>query len=305
MIPDFQSLMLPILKYLGDGKEYSSKDILQKVTSDFDLTPEEISELLPSGTTRVVVNRIGWALSHLKQSDLIESTKRSYYKLTDSGRSVLQQDLERIDLKFLRTLPSYLKWRSSFSNTNSETDTNQNNDVVEQDSRTPEELIESSYNKIKEDLVLEILDRIKKNSPQFFEFLVIDLLTKMGYGGSREEAGAVIGKSGDGGIDGIIKEDRLGLDSIYIQAKRWENTVPISNVRDFAGSLLSIKSKKGIFITTSNFPKGAYEYVNSIEHKIILIDGKELAELMIEHNVAVNIKSTFEIKRIDLDYFEE
>lgn len=302
MIPDFQTLMLPILKYLGDGEEYSSKDILNRVIIDFKLSDEEVAQLLPSGSTRVVVNRIGWALSHLKQSDLIESTKRSYYKLTETGKTLLKKDLDRIDLKFLRTLPSYLKWRATFSNTNNESVISETN---EQDSRTPEELIESSYNKIKEDLIIEILDKIKKNTPQFFEFLVIDLLIKMGYGGSREEAGSVIGKSNDGGIDGIIKEDRLGLDSIYIQAKRWENTVPISQIRDFAGSLLSKKSKKGIFITTSNFPKNAYEYVNSIEHKIILIDGKELAELMIEHNVGLNIKNTFEIKRIDLDYFEE
>lgn len=303
MIPDFQSLMLPVLKYLGDGEGYSSKDLLTKIITDFKLTDEEINQRLPSGPSRVIANRIGWALSYLKQSDLIQSTRRGFYQITETGKEILNRNLSSIDIKLLKTLPSYQKWRSTFNNSasiNTESD-----DVKEQEIQTPEEAIEISYNKIKEDLIIEILDRIRKNTPQFFESLVIDLLITMGYGGSREEAGSVIGKSGDGGIDGIIKEDRLGLDNIYIQAKRWENTVPISNVRDFAGSLLSMKSKKGIFITTSNFPKGAYEYVNSIEHKIILIDGKELAELMIEHNVGLSVRNIFEIKRIDLDYFEE
>lgn len=182
------------------------------------------------------------------------------------------------------------------------TDTNDSEEIEEQE--TPEEALEYAYLKLKNDLSRDLLETIKSCSPAFFEKLMVDLITKMGYGGSRKDAGKALGKTGDGGIDGIIKEDKLGLDTIYIQAKKWENTVPVREIRDFAGALLSKKARKGIFIATSNFPKSAYEFVESIEHKIILIDGERLTNLMFEFNVGVSTQSTYEVKKIDSDYFE-
>jgi restriction system protein len=305
MIPDFQSIMLPIVEIFSDEKEHNSQELCEQVSDKYKLSEEERNQLLPSGTQRIIVNRISWALSHLSQADLVERTKRGYYKIGKSGIDVLKAKPKKIDLKLLRTLPLYQKWREG----NKDKDKSKNDTLSEIDEienvQTPEELIEFSFLKLKEDLASELLIRIKQSSPSFFERLVVDLLLKMGYGGSKREAGQVLGKSGDGGIDGLIKEDKLGLDTIYVQAKRWENTVPVSQVRDFAGSLLSKKAKKGIFISTSDYPKSAYEFVSSIEPRIVLINGKELADLMIENNVGLATKTLYEIKKIDSDYFEE
>jgi len=200
-------------------------------------------------------------------------------------------------------LPKYKEWRNEFISKE-----NRVNDIEETElpsEQTPQELLDYSFQQLTTVLSSELLDMVKSCSPAFFEHLVIDLLVAMGYGGSRKEAGKVTGKSSDGGIDGIINEDKLGLDTIYIQAKKWETVVPINQVRDFAGALLGQKAKKGIFITTSHFPKGAYEFVKKIEHKIILIDGKKLTELMIENNIGLSVQKKYEVKKIDSDYFEE
>lgn len=309
MIPDFQTLMLPILEILKDGKEYHKKDIVEAISIRFNLTEDERNKILPKSSQKIIDNRVAWALSHFKKANVVKSFRRGYYLIQKNGLIALEQKPKKIDLKFLRKFPEFNAWVKTFKSNSKSFEEEKKleinhieNSMPEQ---TPEELIEFSYQKIREELVLELIDKIKTCSSRFFEQLVIDLLIAMGYGGSRIDAGQVVGKSGDGGIDGIIKEDKLGLDNIYIQAKRWEGQVTISTVRDFAGSLLAKKAKKGIFITTSTFPKSAYEFISNIEPRIILIDGKELAEMMIDYNVGVSIKTNYEIKKIDNDYFED
>ena len=308
MIPDFQTIMLPLLELLQDDKEHELQELILQISDKFELSEDERDERLPSGNQQIINNRVGWARTYLKKAQLLESPRRAIFKITDKGKKILASSPKLIDVKFLQNLPEFKDWQSSYlgikANDKDENTKLQVSEEIES-VKTPEELLEYSFTKLKKELASELIEKIKSSSPYFFESLVVDLLIKMGYGGSRKEAGQVIGKSGDGGIDGIIKEDKLGLDAIYIQAKKWDSTVSISSIRDFAGSLLSKKAKKGIFITTSNFPKAAYEFVSSIEPRIILIDGKELAELMIEYNVGIATKTNYEVKKIDLDYFEE
>ncbi len=312
MIPDYQTLMLPLLEILSDEKEHELQELIKTLSDKFNLTDDERNELLPSGTQAIINNRVGWARTYLKKANLLTSIRRATFKITEQGIQILKKNPLKIDVKFLQELEDFKKWQVSYqTNYQDNFQNKKGNEIIEENiieieqGKTPEELLDYSYQKLKDELAVELIEKIKSCSPVFFERLVIDLLIKMGYGGSRKEAGQIIGKSGDGGIDGIIKEDKLGLDTIYVQAKRWENTVPVGQVRDFAGSLLSKKAKKGIFISTSNYPKGAYEFVSSIEPKIVLIDGKELAELMIQHNVGMATKSIYELKKLDLDYFEE
>jgi restriction system protein len=306
MIPDYQTLMLPLLETLSDQKEHELQDLILKLSEIFKLSDDERKELLPSGNQEIINNRVGWARTYLKKANLLSSPRRATFAITQQGLEILKKKPKKIDVKFLQGLEDFKKWQTSYQ-TNYQNRKEEGQNIIPEieNGKTPEELLDYSFQKLRDELASELIERIKNCSPTFFERLVIDLLIKMGYGGSRKEAGQIIGKSGDGGIDGIIKEDKLGLDTIYVQAKKWENTVPVGQVRDFAGSLLSKKAKKGIFISTSNYPKGAYEFVNSIEPKIVLIDGKELAELMIQHNVAMATKSIYEIKKLDLDYFEE
>lgn len=303
MIPNFQPIMLPLLQILSDKQDHKVSEILNKISNHFNLTEEERVERLPSGTLKMY-NRVYWAITDLKFANLLFYPSRGYCQITESGINVLASSPEKIDVKYLQTIPRYMQWREGWRSRKKSNieDAAPEESIIED---TPEELLDSSYIKLKEVLSSEIIDKVKSCTPHFFEVLVVDLLIKMGYGGSRVEAGEVIGKSNDGGIDGIIKEDKLGLDAIYIQAKKWENIVPISQIRDFAGSLLSKKAKKGIFITTSSFPKTAYEFVTKIEPRIVLIDGVRLAELMIEYNIGVAVKNFYEIKKIDSDYFEE
>lgn len=308
MIPDFQTIMLPFLELLKDGNEHELKELVERICVKFELTDSEREERLPSGSQQLIYNRVGWANTYLKKAQLLEAPRRGTFKITDKGKQLLSSNPKKIDINLLKSLPQFKDWQNSYQvEKNIERDNNSVPQSIEEvdSTKTPEELLEYSFSKLKNELASDLIDKIKSCTPSFFEHLVIDLLITMGYGGSKKEAGQVIGKSGDGGIDGIIKEDKLGLDTIYIQAKRWEATVPVGQIRDFAGSLLSKKAKKGIFITTSNYPKAAYEFVASIEPRIILIDGKELAELMIENNVGISTKTNYEVKRIDLDYFEE
>jgi restriction system protein len=304
MIPDFQSIMLPLLQILSDGKEHVLRDIINQLSEQFHLTQEEKTELLPSGNQPIIDNRVGWARTYLKKAQILENPRRGILKISEAGRKLLDTKPHRIDVKFLKTLPDFKEWHDSFSSKDDDSEALVEKTEIES-GKTPEELLEYSFLTIKAQLASELLEKVKSCPLAFFEFLVVDLLIRMGYGGSKKEAGQVLGRSGDGGIDGLIKEDKLGLDTIYIQAKRWENQVTIHQVRDFAGSLLGQKAKKGIFITTSNYPASAKEFVTSIEPKIILIDGKELAELMIEYNVGVALKKTYDVKRLDTDYFEE
>jgi restriction system protein len=304
MIPDFQTIMLPMLEILSDGKEYSLREMIKEVADKFNLSEAERNELLPSENQLIIDNRVGWARTYLNKAKLIKPTKRAHVVISEAGLKLLKSKPTRVDIKYLKTLPDFKEWQKTYNSGKKAENSNEIEEEIET-AKTPEELLDYSIQKIKNELSEELLDKIKSCSPRFFEQLVIDLLIKIGYGGSRKEAGSIVGKSGDGGIDGIIKEDKLGLDTIYIQAKRWENTVPISQIRDFAGSLLQQKSKKGIFLTTSDFPNSAYDYVKSIEHKIVLINGKELANYLIEYNIGIQPKKLYEIKKLDLDYFEE
>ena len=257
---------------------------------------------MPSGKYPLFRNRVGWANTYLKKAGLIDSPKRAILKISDRGIELLKSNPKQIDAE---TLLDYKEFRNFKLGTKSiDKNTRDVKEAVKTKSSTPEEELEYAFQKLKKELSKELLDVVMNSSPSFFEQLVIDLLVGMGYGGSRKDAGEALGKTGDGGIDGIIKEDRLGLDTIYIQAKRWENTVPVKEIRDFAGALLSKKSKKGIFLTTSTFPKSAYDYVASIEPKIILIDGDRLTDYMIEFNIGVTTVNTFDIKSIDSDYFQ-
>lgn len=301
-IPDYQKILLPLLQCVGDSQEHSLREVTEVLASHFHLSEEERKKLLPSGQQAVFDNRVGWSRTHLKKAALIIYTRRGYFKITDLGKTILEQNLSEIDSKFLRQFPAYLEFTSG---DNSKSNHKAENLPSITEFQTPEEILEEGFQQIMKDLSLEVLEKIKTCSPTFFEFLVIDLLLAMGYGGSRKEAGEVVGQSGDGGIDGIIKEDRLGLDVIYIQAKRWEGTVGRPEIQKFVGALQGKQARKGIFLTTSNFSRDAVEYVKIIDSKVILIDGQRLAKLMIENNVGMRITQTYEIKEIDSDYFTE
>jgi len=300
MIPSYEEIMLPLLKFLSDEHEHSLSEAQDKLAEHFNLSESELRERLPSGTQPVFRNRLGWARTYMKKAGLVESTKRAHFKITERGKKLLGENPKSIDAKFLNRYEEFQEFKSS---TNSKI--NNEKTIEEIDEKTPEEILEIAHQNLKSSLIHELLGIIKSGSPAFFENLIVDLVLAMGYGGSKSDAGRAMGKSGDGGIDGIIKEDKLGLDIIYLQAKKWEGTVPIKEIRDFTGALASKRAKKGIFITTSNFPNSAYEFVKNLEYKIILIDGELLAEYMIEHNVGVSTTQTYFVKNIDSDYFEE
>lgn len=297
-IPDFQSLMRPLLQYLSDGSEHSNQETVSVLADEFRLSEEERDQLLPSGKQSVFTNRIAWAKSHLKQAGLIESPRWGVYLISARGLEFLREASGPINIKVLSQFSEYQKFRSGKA-----AEAGVFEEPPSGDEMTPEEHIEYGYKQIRQKLYIEILERIKKCSPDFFERVVVDLIVAMGYGGSRSDAGRAIGRTGDGGIDGIVKEDRLGLDVIYIQAKRWEGTVGRPEIQKFAGALLGQKAKKGIFVTTSSFTKEAQDFTSLIDTKVILIDGVELAELLVDHEVGVTKGDVYEIKRIDSDYF--
>ena len=301
MIPDYQSIMLPLLKYAGDKNEHHIRDAIEQLAKAFGLKEEERKEVVPSGQQLTFDNRVSWAKTYLKKAGLVESTRRGYFRITERGVSVLEDRPDKINMKYLERYPEFTEFRNS-----SKSVIEESGDVQEYEESTPEELMGIGHRKLQNDLAYDLLDNIKRCSPGFFERLVIDLLVKIGYGGSREDAASrVTGKSGDEGIDGTINEDKLGLDTIYVQAKKWENTVGRPEIQKFAGALQGQRAKKGIFITTSTFSKNAIEYVSMIDSKIVLIDGKQLAKLMIENDVGVSRIVSYEIKKIDSDYFME
>ncbi len=299
-IPDFQSIMLPLLKFASDGQEHSLRETIEILADQFGLTSEERSELLPSGQQALFDNRVGWARTHIVKAKLLESTRRGYYRITPRGQEVLQANPPKINMAFLKQFPEYVEFLRPTKDRDNEKD---NQESIE--TRTPEEVIETAYQKLRQELATELLEIIKEHSPAFFERLVIDLLVKMGYGGTRKDAGQAIGRSGDEGIDGIIKEDRLGLDIVYIQAKRWDSVVGRPEIQKFVGALHGQRAKKGVFITTSAFSQAALDYVSRIDNKIVLIDGDMLAQLMIDYNIGVASVAAYELKRIDSDYFTE
>jgi len=298
-IPDFQSIMLPLLKHISDGKEYSNHEITDAMARYFRLTPEERSTLLPSGRQKVFINRVAWAKAHLKIAGLLHTPNRGVSVITDRGLDVLKQNPERIDLKLLKTFPEYME-KAGQNRKKPEADHG-----VSESTKTPQEVLEEAYQSIRQELSAELLAQIKAGPPAFFEQLVIDLLVRMGYGGTLQDAGQSLGRAGDEGLDGIIKEDRLGLDVIYVQAKKWENPVSRPEIQKFAGALQGRRARKGVFITTSSFSQGARDYTSSIDSRIVLIDGQEMAELMIDYGVGVTTASVYEVKRMDYDYFED
>ena len=300
-IPDFQSFMLPLLKFASDGKEHSQSEASEALSHHFSITESERREMLPSGRQTRFNNRVAWANVYLRKSGFLESTRRGRFKITDRGQEILRSNPARIDVKFLMKNGD-AEFREFHRP--SRPDGNHEEPGIET-VRTPREIMDAGYQEMRRDLSQEIIKRIKSSSPRFFEHLVVELLVAMGYGGSRKDAGEAVGQSGDGGVDGIIKEDRLGLDVIYLQAKRWEGTVGRPIVQAFAGSLEGHRARKGVLITTSQFSPDALDYVTRIEKKIVLIDGDELAKLMIDYGIGVAADATYEIKRLDTDYFEE
>ncbi|BFU89267.1 MAG: restriction endonuclease [Nitrospira sp.] len=297
-IPDYQSVMLPLLRLAADGKEHTLREAVEELTEQFKLTEEERKELLPSGSQFTFANRVGWARTYMNKAALLESTRRGYFRITQRGRDVLAKNPSEVNVKFLDQFPEFIEFRTKHRTPSTE--------AAETESlQTPGELLESAYQKLREDLSAELLKTIRECSPAFFERLVIDVLIKMGYGGSRKEAGKAIGRSGDEGIDGIINEDRLGLDVIYIQAKRWQGPIGRPEMQKFASALQGHRANKGIFITTSSFTRDAEDYVAKINSKIVLIDGEQLSQLMIDHNVGVTPVTSYETKKIDSDYFIE
>jgi len=301
-IPDFQRIMLPLLKFCADGQEHTNRDAIDSLAKEFGLTEDEQKQLLPSGQQCVFDNRVAWARAHMKMAGLLENTSRGIFRITNRGSQLLKQAPSEVNLRVLRQFPEYIEARDR----NQDHQTGEPSTAAdEQESKTPAERLEEAYEMLRKNLAGELLSQLKSSSPNFFEKVVVEVLVKMGYGGSRKDAGQAIGRSGDEGIDGIIKEDRLGLDIIYIQAKRWENTVTRPEIQKFVGALQGKRARKGIFITTSDFSQNAHEYVSAIENKIILIDGQQLSQLMIDFGVGVATDAIYELKRLDSDYFTE
>ena len=299
-VPDFQSFFKPLLEIAGDDKEHAIKDARKMIASLMKLTEEDLKDMLPSGTQSKFDNRVAWAKIYLTKAKILEAPRRAHFIITDRGRSLLKEGHKRIDVKILNRYPEFVEFHTvKYDQTPSSSSSDAS--PIE----TPEETLQKAYQSIRNELATEILDRIKGNSPQFFERLVVDIMVAIGYGGSHADAGKSIGQSGDEGIDGIIKEDRLGLDVIYLQAKRWTGTVGRPEIQKFVGALHGKRAKKGVFITTGTFSADALSYVESIDPKVILIDGKTLADLIIDYGLGTNIVAKYEIRRIDSDYFTE
>ena len=296
-IPDFQTVMLPLLEMASDGKVRSMAESRKLLAECFQLSTEEREELLPSGRQPVFNNRVAWASVYLQRAGLLSRPRRAHYQITERGKEVLKSNPQKIDIKFLQNYPEFNTFRERSK------EKKPSKEIT--DGETPEETLEAAYQQLRDDLGVEIIDQVKSCTPQFFERLVVELLVNMGYGGSMRDAGMAVGRSGDEGIDGIIKEDRLGLDLIYLQAKRWDGTVGRPEVQKFVGALHGKHARKGVFITSGTFAQGAVEYASGIDPKVVLIDGKRLAELMIDFDVGVSTRATYQIKRIDSDYFDE
>jgi len=298
-IPNYQSCMLPLLKRYADGAEHTVRETNDALAVEFRLTEEELRAMLPSGLQGLFDNRVNWARTYIKKAALIESPKRGVHKITKRGLEVLGKKPTRIDVAYLGQFQEFKDFRA-LRHTEQEEEPE-----LDLNNKTPEESLEGAYQKLRSDLATDLLQRLKTCSPSFFERLVVEVIVKMGYGGTRKDAGKAIGRAGDGGIDGIIKEDKLGLDAIYIQAKRWDNTVGRPEIQKFVGALTGQRAKKGLFITTSDFSAEAEDYVTRIDAKVVLIDGETLAQLMIDHNVGVSTAGIYEIKKVDSDYFSE
>jgi len=295
-VPDFQSFFKPLLDFAADGKEHSMQEARDAIAKVMSLPEEDMKEMLSSGIQTKFDNRVAWAKSYFVQAKVLEAPRRGHFRITQRGLELHKKGHKRIDVKILNQYPEFVEFHKARAPKEEE---------PEPTTETPEEALQTAYESIRRDLAGQILERIAANSPQFFERLVVDLLVAMGYGGSRADAGKSIGSSGDEGVDGIIKEDRLGLDVVYLQAKRWDGTVGRPEVQKFVGALHGKRAKKGVFITTGKFSDDARKYIETIDPKVILIDGRSLAELMIDHSLGTTTTATYPIKRIDSDYFIE
>jgi len=300
-IPDYQSLMLPVLQVLEDRKVHTTSDLRDRIAEQLNLGPADLVERLASDSQTVFANRVGWAVQYLKSAATIQSVRRGAYQITERGIALLNSKPADISVKTLRRFPEFLE----FQGRRSDVELPIESALPQKEAKsTPEESLEISFQILRDALVQELLETIQSSSPSAFEQLVVDLLLAMGYGGSEADAGKVVGKSGDGGIDGIIKQDKLGLDVIYVQAKRWKDGVGSPEIMKFSGSLTKRHANRGVFITTSTFTKDALDFVEAMPQKIVLMDGRQLAALMIEHNVGVSPTRSYTLKRLDQDYFE-
>ena len=299
-IPDYQTVMLPLLRVVSDQDEHSIRAAIEKLAAEFKLSDEERRELLPSGKQPVFDNRVAWARTYLKNARLLEYTRRGHFKISERGLEELKENPTRIDKDYLTRFPAFQEFRSrSKKKEVHDAEKTTRPGLAE----TPEEALESSFQDLRDNLAQELLDQILASPPSLFEKLVVELLVNMGYGGTHKDASKAIERSGDEGIDGIINEDRLGLDTIYLQAKRWQNVVGRPEIQKFAGALQGQRAKKGVFITTSTFSKDARDYASRIETRIVLIGGDDLTQLMIDYNIGVTPVQRFELKRLDSGYF--
>ncbi len=300
-IPDYQTLMRPLLVAAADGNPHSVRELVPKLADEFSLSAEERSQLLPSGKTLVIVNRINWAATYLRKAGLLSTPQRGFVKITPLGEKVLRDYPERVDNKVLTQFAPFRDFLAASKPVAAiDPSTTPANDVS-----TPEEMLERAWSALRANLEQELLVKVRESSPKFFEKLILDLLVSMGYGGSLADPATTLGASGDEGVDGVIKQDKLGLDVVYVQAKRWTNQVGRPLVQAFAGSLEGRRARKGVMFTTSDFSSDAKAYVEKIEKRIVLIDGLRLVKLMIEHNVGITTSLTYEVKRIDSEYFED
>jgi restriction system protein len=300
-VPSFQNWFLPILKRVADGVVHTTQELYEELAEDMELTGEDRAEMLPSGKQLLFKNRIGWARTYLQKAGLLDSPKRGEVLITDRGREVLANQPDPLNVKYLKKYPEFVTFHTHVP----VKDADDAEDDNPEDDKSPEETLEQAYDQMKRGVTQELLIKVKEGSPSFFEQLVVDLLVTMGYGGTTQDAAQAVGGSGDGGIDGLIKQDALGLDVVYIQAKRWENSVQRPEVQKFSGSLDGVGASRGIMITTSTFTSGAKEYVKQINKNIVLVEGESLAELMFDHGLGVNPASSYVVKAIASDYFND
>jgi restriction system protein len=306
-VPDYQSFMRPLLAFGADGHEKNINDAMDAVAEQFHLTDEDREQLVPSGKKTILANRIHWARTYLDKAGALKRTRRSHFVITQRGVDLLRDNPERIDNRVLKQFPEFLEFQAPRVDRPVDDSAPVSENVAELSSATPEETIQEAEEAIAASLRAQLLDRIRELSPAFFERLVIDLIVAMGYGGTRRSVAQRLGKSGDEGIDGVVNEDPLGLDVVYIQAKRYapDNTIGRERIQQFAGALVGQGASKGVFVTTSGFSRGAVEYAQRVPQRIILVDGAELTRLMIQYGVGVRTERIIELKRIDIDYFEE
>jgi len=310
-IPDYQSFMRPVLSFAADGSEYSTKVVISAVADHFGIPEEDRAVMLPSGKQTVLANRVHWAVTYLGKAGALERTRRGHFRITDRGRKLLEENPATVTVKVLQQFPEFMAFQAPSLTSETAAPTGEPSTdtklVAEPPGVTPEEAIQSAEDTILANLRSQVLARIGELSPTFFERLVVDLIVAMGYGGNRQIVAKRLGKSGDEGIDGVVNEDPLGLDMVYIQAKRYasDNTVGRERIQQFAGALVGQAATKGVFVTTSSFSKQAYEYAQKVPQRIILLDGDELARLMIQYGVGVRTERVVDIKRIDMDYFDE